>query len=130
MKTILVDAVFCLIIEDGKKFKIYDDMHELLDKYPNEKLILTGATEDKFEFYCLNKIPYKHFTLRHNPEKTNPQYYAKMLENFNLKADEVIYFEHNSDAVQSARSVGISTYYYDNDKKDLVSLKNFLDKNL
>jgi len=41
-----------------------------------------------------------------------------------------IYFEHNSDAVKSSQSVGINTFYYDNDKKDLTALKQFLDENL
>ena len=49
---------------------------------------------------------------------------------FNLNANEVIYFEHNSEAVKSAQSVGINTYFYDNDLKDLESLKKFLDANL
>ena len=43
---------------------------------------------------------------------------------------DVIYFEHNPDAVKSAEAVGIAAYYYDKDKKDLESLKIFLDKNL
>lgn len=37
-------------------------------------------------------------------------------------------FQYN--AVKSAESIGIKTFHYDKDKKDLVSLKNFLDKNL
>jgi FMN phosphatase YigB (HAD superfamily) len=75
-------------------------------------------------------MPYEVFTLKHNPEKTNPEYYNIMLKNFNLNEKEVIYFEHNLEAVKSAQSVGIETYYYDNDKKDLTSLKKFLDENL
>ena len=53
-----------------------------------------------------------------------------MLENLKLAKEEVIYFEHSIDAVKSAQSVGIKTYYYDNEKKDLESLKNFLDENV
>lgn len=41
-----------------------------------------------------------------------------------------MYFEHNEDAVKSARSVGIATHHYDKDKKDLVGLKKFIDENL
>ena len=74
-------------------------------------------------------MPYEFFTLRHDPEKTNPEYYKIMLKNFNLSTKEVIYFEHNPDAVKSAQSVGINTYFYNNDKKDLGGLKKFLDAN-
>jgi hypothetical protein len=30
-------------------------------------------------------MPYEVFTLKHNPEKTDPSYYVRMLEYFNLK---------------------------------------------
>jgi FMN phosphatase YigB (HAD superfamily) len=69
-------------------------------------------------------------TLKHNPEKTDPSYYAKMLDHFNLKKDDVVYFEHNPDAVKSAQSAGIASYFYDNNAKDLRALKEFLDKSL
>jgi len=75
-------------------------------------------------------MPYEIFTLKHNPEKTDREYYEKMLENFGLGKDDVLYFEHNEDAVKSARSVGIKTYHYDKDKKDLKELRKFLDENL
>lgn len=127
MKTILVDAVHCFISKDGEIFK---EMHNLLETYSNKKIVLTGANDEQYKKFSLDKIPYEIFTLKHNPEKTDPKYYKIMLENFNLNKDEVIYFEHDSSAMKSAQSVGINTYYYDNDKKDLISLKKFLDDNL
>ena len=130
MKTILIDAVYCFIIGKDNKFEIFQDMYELLETYSNRKIILTNADDKVIERYGLNNMPYEVFTLKHNPEKTNPEYYKKMLENFNLNKDEVVYFEHNIEAVKSAQSVGINTYYYDNDKKDLKSLKKFLGENL
>lgn len=48
----------------------------------------------------------------------------------NANDEDVIYFEHNEEAVKSAQSVGITSYHYDKDKKDLIALKNFLDNNL
>ena len=130
MKTILVDAVDCFIIEKDSKWVVFGEMHKLLESYPNKKLVLTGATEDKWELYGLNKIPYEFFTLRHNPEKTDPEYYKILLNHFNLTPKYVIYFEHNPEAVKSAQSAGINVYHYDENKQDLVSLKNFLDTNL
>ncbi len=126
MKTILVDAVNCFVFEDGK---IFEEMHKLLETYPNKKIILTGANYEKYPLYNLDKMPYEVFTLQHNPEKTDTKYYETMLQHFNLTKDDVIYFEHSGDAVKSAQSVGINTYYYDNEKKDLESLKKFLEEN-
>jgi hypothetical protein len=53
-----------------------------------------------------------------------------MLETLNLTVHDVVYFEHNPEAVKSAQSVGIITYYYNSGKRDLEALKDFLTKNL
>ncbi len=129
MKTILVDAVDAFVIEEGGSFKIFKKMHDLLETFPNRKILLTGANDEQFKEFGLDKMPYEVFTLKHNPEKTDPEYYKKMLEHFGLSKDEVVYFEHNPEAVKSAESVGIKTYRYDPDEKDLEALKNFLSRN-
>jgi len=67
-------------------------------------------------------MPCEVFTLKHDPRKTNPKYYEKMLAHFGLLADDVIYFEHNLEAVKSAASVGIKSYHYDHAKKDLSAV--------
>ncbi len=129
-KTILVDAVDCFVVEGDGNFKIFKEMQNLLDSFPYRKIILTGANDEQFKKFSLDNMPYEVFTLKHNPEKTDPKYYEIMLERFGLSKDDVVYFEHNPEAVKSAQLVGIKSYYYDNDKKDLEALKNFLTKNL
>ena len=130
MKTILVDAVDCFVIEKEGTFKIFEEMLELLKNFPNKKIILTGANDEQSKKFGLDKMPWEVFTLKHNPEKTDPKYYQVMLKHFKLNPKNVIYFEHNENAVKSAQSVGIKTFYYDNDKKDLTALKKFIDENL
>ncbi len=127
MKTILVDAINCFVIADGGTFR---EMYSLLETFPNRKIILTGANDEQFKKHGLDKMPYEVFTLKHNPDKTNPEYYKLMLLHFCLSKDDVVYFEHNLDAVKSARFVGIKSYYYDQKKKDLEALKKFLTKNI
>ncbi len=124
MKTILVDAVDCIVSPEGQ---IFEEMHSLLEAYPNKKIILTGANDEQFEKFGLGKMPYEVFTLKHNPEKTDPKYFEMMLSHFNLAKDDVVYFEHNPDAVKSAESAGIISYFYDHNAKDLEALKRFLD---
>jgi len=127
MKTILVDAVHAFVIEGEGIFK---EMYDLLETFPNKKIILTGANDEQMVAFGLNNMPYPVFTLKHNPEKTNPEYFKKMLKEFNLTSDDVVYFEHSPEAVKSAESVGIKTYHYDSEKKDLAVLKEFLVENL
>jgi HAD superfamily hydrolase (TIGR01509 family) len=127
MKTILVDAVNALVLKDEGMF---EEMLQILEEYPNKKIVLTGANDEEAKKFGLSGIPYELFTLKHNPEKTDPLYYENLLEHYGLNNSEVIYFEHNIDAVKSAQSVGINTYYYDKEAKDLVALKKFIDDNL
>ena len=127
MKTILVDAIDGFVIETENGFEIFEPMRKMLDEFPNKKIILTGANDEQFKKFGLDKMPYEVFTLKHDPEKTNPEYYKKMLEHFNLQSDDVIYFEHNPEAVKSAQSVGIKTYFWDNEKRPLRELGIFLE---
>ena len=130
MKTILVDAVYAFVIKVDESFFIFKEMHELLETFPNRKIILTGANDEQYKKFGLDKMPYEVFTLKHNPEKTDPKYFEIILQHFGLNKNEVIYFEHNPEAVKSAESIGIKSYYYDPKKKDLAALKSFLNKNL
>ena len=127
MKTILVDAVDTFVVV-GKG--VYQPMFDLLEKYPNRKIILTNANDEQMMPFSLTNLPYELFTLKHNPDKVDPKYFKEMFKHFNLKPEDVIYFEHNPEAVKSAQSVGIISYYYDPDKKDMSALKEFLDNNL
>ncbi len=130
MKTILADAVDALVVETDGAFGIFEEMRELLDTFPNKKIILTGANDEQFKEFGLDKMPYEVFTLKHDPEKTDPRYYELMLKHFGLDQTGVVYFEHNPDAVKSAQSVGIKSYHYDDRKRDLAALKDFLTENL
>ncbi|MFA6514373.1 MAG: hypothetical protein WCT50_03765 [Patescibacteria group bacterium] len=129
MKTILVDAVDAFVVETKNgDFEIFEPMRKILDEFPNKKIILTGANDEQFEEFGLDKMPYEVFTLKHNPEKTNPEYYTKMLRHFNLEIEDVVYFEHNPEAVVSAQSLGIKTHYWDNEKRPLRELNTFLEQ--
>lgn len=130
MKTILVDAVHAFIIEENGKYIIFQKMYELLETFPNKKIILTSANDEQIIKFGLDKMPYEVFTLKHNPEKTDPEYFIKMLNHFGLDKNKVVYFEHSPEACKTAQSVGIISYFYDNNKKDLDGLKKFLTQNL
>lgn len=127
MKTILVDAVGTFVIEG---IGIYQPMFDLLEKYENKKIILSNANDEQLVPFMLTNLPYELFTLKHSPDKVDPVYFEKMLKDYNLRPEDVLYFEHNLDAVKSAQSLGITSYHYDSAKKDLQKLKGFLDNNI
>ncbi len=130
MKTILVDAVDAFDVERDGIYEIFQEMYALLETFPNRKILVTGANDEQFKEWNLDKMPYEVFTLKHDPEKTDPKFYEALLLHYGLSKDYVVYFEHNPEAVKSAQSVGITTYHYDPEKKDLEALKEFFSKNL
>jgi len=79
MKTILVDAINTFVIKDEG---IFEEMHKMLETWPNRKIILTGADDEQMVQFGLDKMPYEVFTLKHDPEKTDPSYYKIMLKHF------------------------------------------------
>jgi FMN phosphatase YigB (HAD superfamily) len=127
VKTILVDAINGLVNGDGT---IYSEMLELLESYPNPKIVLTGANDEQYVKYNLEQVPYDVFTLKHDPEKTDPRYFDILLTQYKLSVDDVVYFEHNQEAVDCAQNLGIVTYFYDHNVRDLDGLKKFLDTSL
>lgn len=127
MKTILVDAIDGLILKDGT---VFEAMHQLLEQYPNPKIVLTGANVEQWQQFNLGASPYEVFTLKHDLEKTDPRYFEILLKQYNLMASDVIYFEHNAEAAKVAESLGITTHFYDAKARDLGALKQFLEANL
>lgn len=126
MKTILVDAWNTFVTEDG----IDLELQQLLDSFPNPKIIVTNASEDEKVAFGMVDMPYPVFSLAHKPNKTEPKYFKKLLSTFDLTVKDVVYFEHNKEAVASAVSLEISTYWLDPKIKDLQKLLQFLKKSL
>lgn len=124
MKTILVDGISGLILKDGT---LQQEMYELLETYPNPKLVLTGANDEQWKQFNLDISPYEVFTLKHDPEKTDPKYFETLLDKYKLTAEQVVYFEHSPEAAETAESLGVQTYFYDDTLQDIPALKAFLD---
>ena len=127
MKTILVDAVDAFIVEneDGS-YGVDEQMREMLDGYDNPKVVVTNANKEERVEFGMDTIPdgYELYSLDHSPEKTDPEYFKRLLKEKDLGVNDVVYFEHNLDAVKSAKSLGIASFHY---QRDLGALKVFLD---
>ncbi len=131
MKTILVDAVNTAILKTPEGGYVqFKELFDLLETYPNPKIMVTNADDTQLETFGLTSVPYVVFTMKHAPDKLDPQYFKTLLETYAFQPADVVYFEHNPDAVASAQSVGITTYHYNKETKDLVGLKQFLDTSL
>ncbi|HRN70776.1 MAG TPA: hypothetical protein PLS49_06375 [Candidatus Woesebacteria bacterium] len=126
MKTILVDAYKTFVFDS----KVFDEMYQLLEKYPNPKIILTNANDEEIKMLGLVNLPYELYSLKHKPDKTDPAFFEKLLKDKNLIPEDFVYFEHTPEAVESASTIGIVSYYYDDRIKNLYALDKFLRENL
>ena len=127
MKTILVDAWQTFVVEGEGIFR---EMHKLLDTFPNPKIVVSNANDAECKQFGFDRLPCELFTLQHNPDKTDLKFFKTLLQPHGLKVSDVIYFEHTPKAVESAQSIGIQSYYYDSQKRDLKALKKFLTESL
>jgi FMN phosphatase YigB (HAD superfamily) len=125
MKTILVDAWNTFVTNNG----INHEMNSLLDSYPNDKLILTNANPAELIKFGIVNMPYEVYSLHHEPNKTDSNYFTKMLNHFCLSTNNVLYFEHNEDAVKAAKNIGIVSLHF-NKGCSLSELQDFLNQNI
>ena len=108
MKIILVDAWNTFI-----KNKIIDTgIYEILERFKNQKIILTNANNEELINYGIINMPYDVFSLSHKPNKVDPLYFKILIKKYNLIISDLIYIEHNQEAIESANSIGIKTYHY------------------
>ena len=126
MKTILVDAWKTFVTEDG----VHKEMYDMLERYENQKLILTNATLEQMQTLGIVDMPYEVFSMHHAPDKIDKQYYEVMLDKYVLQIDDLIYFEHSADACAVATDLGIKTYHYDCEAQDIEAVEKFIKSNL
>lgn len=126
-KVILVDAYHTFVIPDTG---IDEDMYEILEGFEHKKILVTNADEEKQQELGIVNMPYEVFTLNFNPDKGNPEYFRMLLYQYELSPEDCIYFEHNPLAVENANKLGITSYHFDPEKRDLKALKSFLESNL
>jgi HAD superfamily hydrolase (TIGR01509 family) len=130
MKTILVDAVNTLMVAVEGVWAMDAKLHTLLESFPQRKIVLTNANAEQQRNFSLGTVPYPLFTLNSAPLKTDPSYYQTFLQTYGLQAADVVYFEHNPQACESARQNGIVTHHFDPQKRDMDALQTFLDSTL
>lgn len=125
VKYILVDAWNTLVTETGINTRLVS----LLDRFETPKIIVTNANEEEKVKFGIVNMPYPVFSLAHQPNKTDPLYFKKLLSHLSVKAEEVVYFEHHPQACESAISIGIQTHWQAKGA-DLQTLEHFLSQHL
>ncbi|PIR94615.1 hypothetical protein COT97_00485 [Candidatus Falkowbacteria bacterium CG10_big_fil_rev_8_21_14_0_10_39_11] len=125
-KTILVDAWQTFVLETG----VFTEMKAILDAFDSRKIIVTNANKEEKAKLGIVNMPYEVYSLNHEPDKIDPDYFKQLLVHYSLSPNEVIYFERSEESVKAAESLGIKSFWYNEDEKDLKALKQFLTENV
>ncbi len=128
-RVILVDGMHCIYDKD---FNINLELLKFLNDLNTHTILTVAGFREKGKELVKTSDPSKEsnweaFSLEEKGiKKDNPEFYKKLLEKFNLSPSEVIYFEHDKNAVKTAEKVGIMSKHY----TGLDSIKKFIEDNL
>ncbi len=125
--TILCDLIGTFADKQGN---IYNDINEVLKTFSQQKILLTSATNQQLKDFKLTNLPYPVYTTEHTIEKSNPEYYKKLLKQFNLTPQEVIYIERKHEAIKTAQMLGIKTIKFNPEKRNINTVRKLLQKHL
>ena len=64
-----------MFIEENGKVVMNREMKELLNSFENKKIVLTNANDEEMIKFGIDKSPYKVFSLKHKPNKTDEKYF-------------------------------------------------------
>lgn len=130
-KIILIDALKTIIYADDKynidSFHLNSELVEYLNKLPNKKIVLTNASGEKLDKIkeMLKPFDYEIFTLNANPKKSEGEYFNILMNKYELDLKNVIYFDHNSENLQAAKSKDIEIIYqYEHNNRNLINWLN------
>ncbi len=126
IKAILVDAINCLFNKDRE---LNEELLNILKSYNTKLIIVTNADlkdPKNNPIIELKKQNIDIFSLKGNPEKTSPEYFKEFLKKHKLQPEDIIYFDHKEENIKSAKSIGIISELYKNNKE----AKEFVENNL
>ena len=58
------------------------------------------------------RMPYEMFSLAHEPNKTDPEYFKVLFDQFSITADDVVYIEHTKEVIPVAEGLGIKVFFW------------------
>lgn len=124
-KVLLVDAIDCLIVQDkNKNLSLNQEFFDYLQTRSERKIVVTNAKSETLT-KIKNLLPKSEiFTLEFNPDKSRPEYFTKLLQKFNLEAENCFYFDHEQTSLNSAKLAGIEGVLYENNEQIIQVLED------
>ncbi len=130
-KMVLIDAIGVLFEEDGESYILNEKLAKYLAGLKAKKLIVTNKPEEECEKLknILTTAGYEDtfevFSKGNDPKKSEEKYFKILLEEYEIPAERVVYFDHLQRNLDAANRAGIeSTLIY----KELISTQKFINE--
>jgi leucyl-tRNA synthetase len=127
-QTILVDAVNTLFAKNEEELTLNIELAEYLNSVDATKIILTNAKDEVLVKLkdLIKDYGWQVFSLKFEPEKTDPEYYKTVVKEFNLDLNNTIYFDHSLANLESAKVSKINCFQYLSNKQTIELVDDFL----
>lgn len=128
-RVILVDGMYCLYDEN---FKLKIELLDIINNLNSHYVLVVNKFREKGRELVKNydqtkDTNWETFSLEEKGiKKDNPEYFKNLLKKFNLIPEEVIYFDHDKNNVETAKKLGILSKHY----TDIKTIKKFIEDNL
>lgn len=121
IKIILVDAVRGIINSneayDTDTWSLNLELAEYLKTLPQRTIIVTNAAGDNLELIktLLKDYPFEVVSYENNPNKSDSEYFTKLLATRNSQPETILYFDHKQANLNSATQAGITNSFVHTD---------------
>ena len=118
-RTILVDGMHTIY---DSEFKVNKKILDIVNSFPMKKILTVNGFREKGK-KLLEDYGFEAFSMEEEGvKKENQRFFLTLLQKFKLSSEEVIYFDHKKENVETARKIGIKSEVYENPDQ----IKNFL----
>ena len=122
-KVLLIDGMHTLY---DKEFNLNQELLTTISEFTAPKVLVVNGFREKGHA-LLKKHYFDSFSLENESiKKDNPEFFKRLLDKFNLAADQVLYIDHKQESTDAATSLGIQSELYSSPQQAHAFIHNNL----
>lgn len=123
IKAILIDGMYTLY---DKNFILNEELANFISNLKIKKILVVNGNKQKGQELTKNFIDEAFSLENQNIKKENPKYFNEVLNAYNLKPKDVIYFDHKEENIKSAKQISINSFLYKNNQQIIPLIESNL----
>ena len=122
-RVLLVDGMFTIY---DSEFNVNSEILTVLNSFNAQKILVVNGFRERGQ-KLLEQHGFEAFSMEEKKvNKDNPLFFGTLFKKYHLTADEVLYFDHKKENVDTAKKLGIISEVY----QSPTQIKEFIEKNL